>query len=262
MKFALTALMIVTIFLNTGIANSGKCLDVKLDGDFGISIDCWKIEGKSYDVTFEFSTYIHQLIGALYWNLKTMTERSDCKCDYAPVSRSGATTSYELGDDGYLQKGILWTSPRFIDHSNGTVTDTLTWLKWLKNADCFGKQTWSNALSLANNLKDGDCGLTDGSVPGVWRLPNIKELLSLINYDYIYPALSDATGFYQMGEGDPFSNLPDNDEYWTSTTFYGGPGENHGTFAYFVNMGTAYVWWNGKTVPCHVWPVWGGDETR
>ena len=72
------------------------------------------------------------------------------------VAKTGQTTSYSAGDDGYYQKGCdpavspsggsdfgnysrtsLLCSVGFTDNGNGTVTDNLTGLIWLKNAECF-----------------------------------------------------------------------------------------------------------------------------
>jgi hypothetical protein len=44
----------------------------------------------------------------------------------APVPQTGQTTSYAAGDDGAIQAGVPWPSPRFTDHGNGTVRDNLT----------------------------------------------------------------------------------------------------------------------------------------
>ena len=55
--------------------------------------------------------------------------------------KTGQTVSYALGDDGDLQKGVMWPVPRFTDNGSGTVTDNLTGLIWLKDANCFGSQT-------------------------------------------------------------------------------------------------------------------------
>ncbi len=49
------------------------------------------------------------------------------------LPRTGQTTSYATGDDGDLQVGVDWPLPRFTDNNNGTVTDNLTGLIWLKN---------------------------------------------------------------------------------------------------------------------------------
>ncbi len=59
--------------------------------------------------------------------------------NYAPVPKTGQTTPYGAGDDGALQKGVAWPTPRFTDSENGTVTDNLTGLIWLKNANAFGE---------------------------------------------------------------------------------------------------------------------------
>src|SRR5262249_24604610 len=77
----------------------------------------------------------------------------------APIPRTGQTTSFFSGDDGALQKGVAWPSPRFTNVStandtgagggiagNGicdgteicdrTIADRLTGLIWLQNANC------------------------------------------------------------------------------------------------------------------------------
>src|SRR5262245_39263605 len=74
----------------------------------------------------------------------------------APVPRTGQTTSYAAGDDGALQKGVVLPTPRFTDNNNGTLTDNLTGLIWLKKANCaqflptFG-QALANVASLNTN---------------------------------------------------------------------------------------------------------------
>jgi hypothetical protein len=114
------------------------------------------------------------------------------KCIVAPIPKTGQTESFPSTDfdDGALQKGVGWPDPRFTDNGDGTVTDHLTGLIWLKNADCFPAMSpYSDALEACNSLADGQCGLNDGSVPGDWRLPNLKELHSLTDFGRINPAL-------------------------------------------------------------------------
>jgi len=67
------------------------------------------------------------------------------------------------------------TGNRYVDCANGTVTDTVTGLIWLKNAYCFGGLNWPNAGNAATGLQHGECGLTDNSLPGDWRLPTKAE---------------------------------------------------------------------------------------
>jgi len=85
--------------------------------------------------------------------------------DSVTTYKTGQTTSYATGDDGDLKKGTAWPqAERFHDNGNGTVTDKITGLIWLQNANCFGVQTLANALTSANTLASGTCGLTDGSM--------------------------------------------------------------------------------------------------
>jgi hypothetical protein len=55
------------------------------------------------------------------------------------------------------------------------VTDNLTNLIWLKNANCDGQKDWNEAETWAANLASGTCGLSDGSSAGDWRLPTKTE---------------------------------------------------------------------------------------
>ncbi len=168
----------------------------------------------------------------------------------APVPRTGQTRSWAHGDDGDLQMGVQWPDPRFTDNGDGTVTDHLTGLIWLKNANCFGEQNWWDALDVSNNLADGQCGLTDGSSPGDWRLPNVKELHSLSDYAYRGPP---------PPPGPPFTDVQ-NSRHWTSTTYpfdrlYPGQHAWHATPGGHIGIYS----FEGKRNKFTVWPVRGGD---
>jgi hypothetical protein len=169
------------------------------------------------------------------------------------VAKTGQITTYATGDDGNLEKGVTWPNPRFTDNSNGTVIDNLTGLIWLKNANCFGTKNWTTALSDANSLSSGSCGLTDGSSAGDWRLPNFKELFSLIDAEYYSPALSDAAGTAKWGEGDAFSGVQTN-RYWSSTTYADGT-----TNAWRVGLNGGGVGNGDKSSTNYVWPLRGGQ---
>jgi hypothetical protein len=129
----------------------------------------------------------------------------------APVAKTGQTTSYATGDDGDWQKGVASPDPRFTDNGDGTVTDNLTALIWTKDANCPGLGTWTAALDYCNALSAGTCGLSDGSKVGDWRLPNVRELQSLVDYANHDPALP---------TGHPFTNVQyvPGLFYWSSTT--------------------------------------------
>ena len=59
------------------------------------------------------------------------------KGNYAPVPKTGQTAPTTAGADGALRKGVAWPTPRFTDNKNGTVTDNLTGLIWIQNANIF-----------------------------------------------------------------------------------------------------------------------------
>jgi len=163
------------------------------------------------------------------------------------IPKTGQTALYATGDDGDLEKGIAWPDPRFTDNSDGTVTDNLTGLIWLKNADpTNGPQTWSEAIDFCNNLENGDYGLSDGSSAGDWRLPNIRELFSLIDFGASHDP------YPPLPSGHPFPNVQSS-LYWSSTSLAATPSQD----AWVVSMnngGSATI--GGKlTSPGYVWAV-------
>lgn len=176
----------------------------------------------------------------------------------APVEDTGQQTCYDstgatadevpcagTGQDGEKQAGVDWPAPRFTDNRDGTVTDNLTGLIWLKDADCFGVRNLTNALLDANGLMSGQCGLTDNSVAADWRLPNVKELSSLVDFGQYSPALP---------SGHPFSNVQ-SAIYWSSSSLVALP-----DVPWVVGLeGGSVVSLGPKTSTWYVWPVRGGQ---
>jgi hypothetical protein len=143
-------------------------------------------------------------------------------------------------------------TPRFFDNDDGTVTDNLTGLIWLKNANCFNSISWKTALDTANALANGECGLTDGSVPGDWRLPNVRELRSLIDHGSFGPALP---------ANYPFISVQSSNYYWSSTSLTGSPGNAWGIYSFVGDHGDIGTF--GKVnldIPVYMWPVRDGQQ--
>jgi hypothetical protein len=179
--------------------------------------------------------------------IKNLKAKLDAMKNYAPVARTGQTHTERLGDDGNLQKGVEWPFPRFTDKNDGTITDNLTKLVWLKDTNCFGTEDWYGALISSNTLKSGSCNLMDGSLEGDWRLPNRNELLSLADIEYPPPSVNGA-----LPSGHPFLNLQTSEPYWTgSTSSY-----NSGSTAWSIFMSDGSVNQDHKGgIYNRVWPV-------
>lgn len=160
------------------------------------------------------------------------------------IPQTGQTTSFGARDDGALQKGVIWPTQRFSDNSNGTVSDNLTGLIWLKDANCGVALTWTAALTAANTLANGTCSLSDGSKIGDWRLPNRKEIKSLVNRQQT------DTSVWLNSVG--FSNCQA-DYYWSSSTV-----ANATTSAWRLNLLNGYVSTDNKLNLGYVLPVRGG----
>lgn len=167
----------------------------------------------------------------------------------APILVTGQTQSYGFGDDGDYQLGVAPVAQRFTDNGDGTFTDSLTGLVWLSVVECIVKQDWSGALDHANNLAAGSANcadLDDGSTAGDWRLPNVRELYSLVDIEDNSPV---------WPEGIPlnlsrFTEYPF-DEYWSSSSF---PIDTD-MFAYIVNFSFGQIQPNKKSEIEWVWSV-------
>ena len=160
--------------------------------------------------------------------------------------RGALIPCHGTAQDGELQRGVT-AHPRFTDNRDGTVRDNLTGLVWLKDAGCVGFLRWNDALTAARSLAAGACALTDGSAAGDWRLPNLRELQSLLDFGRTSPALP---------AGHPFSNVQLTDYqqlayYWTSTTPPFVP-----VAAWNVGFGSGEPGWDSKRSAARaVWPV-------
>ena len=152
------------------------------------------------------------------------------------LPKTGQVTSYRSRDDGELEAG-WWkgrlnatNKTRFVSKTvNGdvVVVDRVTGLMWAAAATAGGCGNgalfkWTDGIDYANGLDFA--GFTD------WRLPNINELSSLVDYALLSPCIN-ATFF-----------TCNSDEYWTSTTYVGTA-----TAAWVIDFDTGYSWYYHKT---------------
>lgn len=139
-------------------------------------------------------------------------------------------------------------SRRYLDHGNGTVTDMRSRLIWLKNANCFNEpQSLEDAKQSATTLASGQCGLSDGSKAGFWRLPTKEEWEAMIDKDYQGPALSDSVGIGQWQEGDAFLGVQSN--------YYGSSTTDTTSDAWDVDLNKGTITTHNQSNTNYVWPV-------
>lgn len=132
----------------------------------------------------------------------------------------------------YVRGNTNYGINNFEDNSDGTITDNATGLMWTKNDNGEGL-LWKEALEYSESATTS--GYSD------WRLPNAKELQSIIDYTRS-PATSSSAAI------DPIFNcstiIDEGDEtnypfYWSSTTHASWVTNNNGSAAAYLCFGEA-----------------------
>ncbi|MFM7144073.1 MAG: DUF1566 domain-containing protein [Alphaproteobacteria bacterium] len=127
--------------------------------------------------------------------------QTTCPTTPAPVLRTGQVTAFGPGTDGELRLGA---DPSYRDPGDGTIVDQRTGLVWEKKSndgsvhDLDNVYTWGLSVApytmngpivsdfLAQlNTKPCFAGQCD------WRIPNLRELQTLANYERVNPATWD-----------------------------------------------------------------------
>jgi arylsulfatase A-like enzyme len=163
------------------------------------------------------------------------TDQQACYDDIGAEIGCPARTEALYGQDAQYANNL----PGFIDNGDGTVSDTITGLTWQqspdtnqdKQIDADDKLSFTEAQAYCDDLNLA--GSTD------WRLPEIKQLYSLIDFNGIDPSgyeVSDTsglvpfidTGYFEFGYGDIGSGERIIDAQYASNTLYvsttGNPG--------------------------------------
>lgn len=162
----------------------------------------------------------------------------------------------------------------YVDCGNGTVTDNRTGLVWLKDATCYEELSWHEAMEVVagfSDIPDGsavsgdDCGLSDGSSPGEWRLPSIAEWEVMVAHGLglgCDPSITDDQGdgcwattleCFLQGRNCSFEDVQSS-AYWSSSTDSFSP-----TRAWEMLLNGGSVGNSFKTGSNYVWPVRGGQ---
>ncbi len=161
----------------------------------------------------------------------------------APVERTGQILSYAAGDDGFHQKGVSRPDPRLSVKTN-TVTDNLTGLMWQRSLNTQATNWWS-AVTYCQELIILEVSRPPAIEYKDWRLPNIKEFLSLIDFTQHDPALP---------SGHPFTDIQTH-SYWSSTTIErDSPPKRNWTIAFARGLVEPHARSDNE----HMWCVRGG----
>ena len=181
---------------------------------------------------------------------------------FPPISK---TTDAPVRDDGVVRAG---GALRYQNNGDGTITDLNTGLMWEQkirdiataqgNHDVTRVFPWDQLTGtiwdwLEQVNTEGGTGLAGHND---WRIPNVKELMSIVDYERSMPPVVDAA--FNNGVAGPCDALScsrtQSDFYWSSTTHAAVPG--NAWFVIFGAFGTADD--GGKNIPNFVRAVRGG----
>lgn len=144
---------------------------------------------------------------------------------------TGHIKAYPAGGDGneraakYVRcvSGDEYGINAFTDNGDGTVTDTASGLMWAQD-DSGESLDWESALDLAVAANEENyLGYSD------WRVPNVKELQSIVDYSGTYPAID--AGLFTITDEDSY--------FWTSTSAYFSSADPGYYYAWYVAFGYA-----------------------
>jgi hypothetical protein len=142
----------------------------------------------------------------------------------------------------YVRGNPDYGNNRFIDNGDGTVTDEATGLTWQKSDGGQG-MNWKDALAYAESLQLG--GRND------WRLPNAKELQSIVDYTRA-PDVTGSAAINSVFGVTPIVNEAGQRDfpcYWTGTT-HASP-DGRGNAAAYVAFGRAMGYMHGRWLDVH-----------
>lgn len=147
---------------------------------------------------------------------------------YPKERRGPEGTSPKLLYARYVRGNPNYGKNDFKDNGDGTITDQATGLMWSK-ADSGKGLDWKTALAWVQE-KNATKYLGHDD----WRLPNAKELQSIVDYTRV-PAVDPVFQITKLEDGEhPF--------FWTGTSHLEGPPDRQGTAAVYVAFGRATGW--------------------
>jgi len=153
-----------------------------------------------------------------------------------PTTNKTFYVAYVRGNSDY---GIN----QFVDNGNSTITDNATGLMWTQDDNGEGVN-WEEALHYAENLNLA--GYSD------WRLPNSKELQSIIDYTRS-PGTTNSAAIDPFLKATTISNEENENDfpfYWSSTTHANWTNQS-GANAAYLSFGRALGYFNNTWMDVH-----------
>jgi hypothetical protein len=138
----------------------------------------------------------------------------------------------------YVRGNPSYGKNDLIDNHDGTITDRATRLMWSKEDSKTG-MNWEQALAWVQKM-NAEKYLGHGD----WRLPNAKELQSIVDYARA-PDVTSSPAIDPVFKCMAIKNeggAVDYPFYWTSTTHLDGPRDRQATAAIYITFGRALGW--------------------
>jgi len=218
---------------------------------------------------------VNELVTAVDRALTTCRDDGICRFHFPA---SGQITSYGPGSDGDVQAGAVLS---YTDNGDGTITDNNTGLMWEKKDQQVGgihnldnTYTWGMTsspytmngtvvtafLDTLNDVAGGGASCFAGHCD--WRIPNIRELASLVNYGSSNPAVDTAFNTNCVANctvdgagGTTMCSCTQSLLYWSSTTIQATP---FGAWIVYFTDGSVYNY-TYKGITGYVRAVRGGS---
>ncbi|MBI4789724.1 MAG: DUF1566 domain-containing protein, partial [Chloroflexi bacterium] len=207
------------------------------------------INTQYFDFQYGNTSAGERIIDAQYWS----------STQYVAPSRDGKTFGVNFADGRikgyagsvmsqfvrYVRGNPSYGVNSFVNNGNGTITDQATGLIW-SQADSGKGMNWEAALAWAQ-AKNAETylGYSD------WRLPNAKELQSIVDYKRS-PDTTSSAAIDPLFSVTAITNEPGKTDYpcyWTSTTHASSNGS--GAAAVYLAFGRAMGYMNSAWVDIH-----------